>query len=448
MQIFDLYYQDAATSGLNNEFFARACLEWRKRLAEGEFTPENQQRLKMEAEKDKNKLDPWKLKHFEPIWGDKREPKLRLGLHCMPETRTGGAVTRSSLRLRLESSHEQISSDLYCRSNSIIAEKISTECPDGVADITEAPSKNLDNDNEEAIAESLPEYDDVVQHSPETDNRLDSNTNESAIEEELTIGNGTSVDYSNEDQTIDDSSIRRGSEILIEIKPHEIIQEEESMHIEVSPPVSPIAHPSPEEIMEIHETSVDDESTDLIEQQITPNSDMQIECTSELSTDPINEISVALSQVEETQVLQVVTEEHHRLLDTDDTKIFEISEISECENAAAVESITVHEQAESPEQLTDEHATIVSQMVESVNENIDESVTDPEPQIPECMEIDSETLQRIHELEVLRQLLNNLTTLLIAQLRGYMGTVFFNLVISFVRFFVIIFEYYIILQGF
>lgn len=94
--------QDAATSGLNNEFFARACLEWRKRLAEGEFTPENQQRLKMEAERDKNKLDPWKVKHFEPIWGEKREPKLRSGLHCINESRSSGAVTRSSLRLRLE----------------------------------------------------------------------------------------------------------------------------------------------------------------------------------------------------------------------------------------------------------------------------------------------------------------------------------------------------------
>lgn len=58
-------------SSLNNEFFARACLEWRERLAEGEFTPENQMKLKTEAEREKNKLDPWKLKHFEPIWGEK-----------------------------------------------------------------------------------------------------------------------------------------------------------------------------------------------------------------------------------------------------------------------------------------------------------------------------------------------------------------------------------------
>ena len=80
------------SSSLNNEFFARACLEWRERLSEGkitnklhrlnflyskifivfigEFTPENQLKLRSEAEKEKSKLDPWKLKHFEPIWGE------------------------------------------------------------------------------------------------------------------------------------------------------------------------------------------------------------------------------------------------------------------------------------------------------------------------------------------------------------------------------------------
>lgn len=58
-------------SALNNEFFARACQKWRERLSEGEFTPENQQKLKTETEKEKSKIDPWKLKNFEPIWGFK-----------------------------------------------------------------------------------------------------------------------------------------------------------------------------------------------------------------------------------------------------------------------------------------------------------------------------------------------------------------------------------------
>lgn len=64
-------------SGLNNEFFARACHEWRDRLSEGEFTTENQQRLRAEAEREKNRLDPWKLKHFEPIWGWRHRPALQ-----------------------------------------------------------------------------------------------------------------------------------------------------------------------------------------------------------------------------------------------------------------------------------------------------------------------------------------------------------------------------------
>lgn len=59
------------SSSLSNEFFTRACLEWKERLADGEFTPENQLKLRTEAEKEKAKLDPWKLKHFEPIWGTK-----------------------------------------------------------------------------------------------------------------------------------------------------------------------------------------------------------------------------------------------------------------------------------------------------------------------------------------------------------------------------------------
>lgn len=65
-------------SSLNNEFFARACLEWRDRLSEGEFTPENQMKLRADAEKEKSRLDPWKLKHFEPIWGRDKNHHLNL----------------------------------------------------------------------------------------------------------------------------------------------------------------------------------------------------------------------------------------------------------------------------------------------------------------------------------------------------------------------------------
>ncbi|KAG8196673.1 hypothetical protein JTE90_006582 [Oedothorax gibbosus] len=56
-------------TALSNEFFARACQEWKKRLQEGEFTPENQMKLKGEAERDHSRLDPWKIHNFEPVWG-------------------------------------------------------------------------------------------------------------------------------------------------------------------------------------------------------------------------------------------------------------------------------------------------------------------------------------------------------------------------------------------
>lgn len=119
-----------STSGLNNEFFARACLDWQERLAEGEFTPENQQKLKTEADKERSRLDPWKLKHFEPIWGDRsladdsdkstvtQRPPIKTTIKLRPTTvnnkkptplikrRTVGAITRSCSSFKEESSTE------------------------------------------------------------------------------------------------------------------------------------------------------------------------------------------------------------------------------------------------------------------------------------------------------------------------------------------------------
>lgn len=70
------------SSSLNNEFFARACIEWQTSLSGGELTPESQQKMKTEAEREKSKIDPWKLKHFEPIWGEKsRKEKASHGLN-------------------------------------------------------------------------------------------------------------------------------------------------------------------------------------------------------------------------------------------------------------------------------------------------------------------------------------------------------------------------------
>ncbi|KAM9296575.1 polycomb group protein ASXL1 [Gastrophryne carolinensis] len=62
-----------SSSALNNEFFAHACLRWRERLADGEFTPEAQMRMRQEMGKEK-KVEDWKEKFFEDFYGQ------RLGL--------------------------------------------------------------------------------------------------------------------------------------------------------------------------------------------------------------------------------------------------------------------------------------------------------------------------------------------------------------------------------
>lgn len=58
-------------TALDNEFFTKACMEWRTRLEEGEFMPENQIRRKHEEEKEQTRVDHWKIKHFESSWGEK-----------------------------------------------------------------------------------------------------------------------------------------------------------------------------------------------------------------------------------------------------------------------------------------------------------------------------------------------------------------------------------------
>lgn len=52
------------SSALNNEFFAQACIEWTVRLTDGEFTPENQQKMKLDIDREKSKLDPFKVSYW------------------------------------------------------------------------------------------------------------------------------------------------------------------------------------------------------------------------------------------------------------------------------------------------------------------------------------------------------------------------------------------------
>ena len=56
-------------SGLNNEFLSKSVSEWKEVLLGGERLPEVIARAKADEDKERLKLDPFKMKHFEPIWG-------------------------------------------------------------------------------------------------------------------------------------------------------------------------------------------------------------------------------------------------------------------------------------------------------------------------------------------------------------------------------------------
>ncbi|CAH2265264.1 jg19791 [Pararge aegeria aegeria] len=107
-----------SSSSLNNEFFARACLEWQESLSGGEFTPENQQKMKTEAEKEKSKIDPWKLKHFEPFWGEKQQREKssmninseRPSLKTTIKLRPTASITSSSTVPKIKKSKSSSSS--------------------------------------------------------------------------------------------------------------------------------------------------------------------------------------------------------------------------------------------------------------------------------------------------------------------------------------------------
>ncbi|XP_002155108.3 uncharacterized protein LOC100201859 isoform X1 [Hydra vulgaris] len=53
---------------LTNEFFTRACQDYKDKLLDGEFNSDILQRAKNEV-RFQTKLDPWKVKFFEPVYG-------------------------------------------------------------------------------------------------------------------------------------------------------------------------------------------------------------------------------------------------------------------------------------------------------------------------------------------------------------------------------------------
>nr|XP_034191033.1 polycomb protein Asx isoform X1 [Osmia lignaria] len=376
--------QDAAISGLNNEFFARACLEWRKRLAEGEFTPENQQRLKMEAERDKNKLDPWKVKHFEPIWGEKREPKFRSGLHCILESRSGGAVTRSSLRLRLESNVDTPVLDAPCPV--IISEdKIEEDnCK------VETGINNSDELNDTTgIPELLPAHYNEATHASIDEKHIES-VNISSVE---TIA----------DAEMHQDKLEEDDKVINLTEKQDTIEEKEAVTQVCQEKVSntyddEIHLPQSEKSlqpMENHLLEVSEEDTMLLPEETTsPRSSEQMEQISHTSRETSSQLSVECTpQSSVDQVPQISKEQISQISEE------QIYPMSDCETTTMLETSPPHEQVR-PTEIVMEDSTLINNNQSETTQITHENPADGESQIPEGMEIDSETLQRIHELEV------------------------------------------------
>lgn len=420
--------QDAATSGLNNEFFARACLEWRKRLAEGEFTPENQQRLKMEAEKDKNKLDPWKLKHFEPIWGDKKEPKQKQqqqqrynnNVHCInQEPRiTGGAVTRSSFRLGLETNNQdtQAINDLYCR-NVLETPNNKTEtinCPIKNSAINETcTTKPINTDNK--ISNQCKNTT-TLEINETIDNRLNDKDNHISIDVITNSNNNINTDTKNkhENKFINNDIELSGNKIndiddiqmdiihdsdLIEVnknskRDHETVtnniiinqvqlNEKNSLNIEPATPLNETIIIST--IEDTINSDTDEVNNEKINNDNEQNDNESVKCYSQ-----DNNLIVNLSQVSDIEISRDTSddncEQQFDALDNNE----KIYESAKCKSDSVFENIQSHENVIAADIVLENNV---------INVPINNTTTDTEP-IPEAMEIDSETLQRIHELEV------------------------------------------------
>ncbi|XP_065214391.1 polycomb protein Asx-like isoform X2 [Planococcus citri] len=197
-------------TGLSNEFFNRACTEWKERLAEGEFTLENQQRRKQELEREKNKLDPWKVKHFEPIWGENSNVSCTISVpekeivspksaNKVPvkrppspvlRNRTVGAVTRSVSMYREKREAEDPPSEIVKKFKSVTCTETekavgentdeevdgvtittisvettdSTEKPNDHVDVPVENTSSLDNDEATSTQSAIDPEEIIVEH--------------------------------------------------------------------------------------------------------------------------------------------------------------------------------------------------------------------------------------------------------------------------------------------
>ena len=67
-----------SATALNNEYFTKAHRHWAKQLKESKLNSDFVQKCKADLEKGKQSLDPFKVKHFEPIWNEPLNSRTHL----------------------------------------------------------------------------------------------------------------------------------------------------------------------------------------------------------------------------------------------------------------------------------------------------------------------------------------------------------------------------------
>jgi len=61
----------ARDKALNNEYFVRFCSLYQEKLSDNRLSDVAVEQARTDTSKELSKLDPWKLRNFEPIWGQK-----------------------------------------------------------------------------------------------------------------------------------------------------------------------------------------------------------------------------------------------------------------------------------------------------------------------------------------------------------------------------------------
>jgi len=338
----------------------------------------------MEAERDKNKLDPWKVKHFEPIWGEKREPKLKSNLHYITESRSSGAVTRSSLRLRLESTVDIPASEHVCPIV-VTEDKVDTSCK------TEISIKSSDDlVNSEEVQQNLMPLDYNTLPDNVTDEKhLDDSMQVNSIEvtEDIQMHESKIEEADKITDVCEKQDLVEASDIARQICQEAIsnVYEEETNFSSSEKNLQPVENNA----IEAEEDTVllpDDNSSPRSSEQIEHASHTSGESISQLSNEYISQTSIdQISQISKEQISQMSSDQ--------------IYQISDCETTSILESSSPQDQVR-PTDIVIEDTNLINSDQTEVTQTSHENPTDSESQIPEGMEIDSETLQRIHELEV------------------------------------------------